>query len=84
MIELGVVAHDIIHVIQRTQGRDLLQQIVSVRGFYRVDKRRLFVAHQIGVVGAAALGVVTMKIADHPIHVTDPVDVFPKCNVHGL
>ena len=46
------------------------------RRFDRVDQSHLLVDHQKSVIGAAAPGFITVKIAYVPIDGTDPVDVI--------
>ena len=62
-----MVGDDIVDFFQRNDRRHPLQHFGSELFFYRIDKGDLVINYQKRVISRAALGFITVKIADVPI-----------------
>ncbi len=83
VVGLGVVANDVIDLGEGAEGLDVLLEVVSVRTLDGVDEGGLFgAAHEVGIVGGAALGLITVEVPHRPVNITDPIDILQKLRLH--
>jgi len=76
MIHLDVVDHQVVDLLGVDDGADPAQQFIEVRMLDRIEQGDLFIDDQVGVVGGAPVGGISVKIPDVPIDRSDPVDSF--------
>jgi len=84
MIGLGMVADHIINFFQFNARLDPLDQLIDIRRLNGIDHRIFFIFNQIGIIGRAALGFISVEIANGPVDVADPVNSFSQFGIHSV
>ena len=80
VVHLRVVGDDVIDLPRIDDGGDAGHHLLPEGGLHRIDQRDLVREDQIGVVGAPAPRLITMKIPDIPVDRADPPDILRHRN----